>query len=59
MLDLVGLSASGREKVGHYSLGMKQRLGIACALLSKPKLLILDEPTNGLAISRAWSKSGS
>jgi ABC-2 type transport system ATP-binding protein len=50
VLELVGLSARKKEKVGHYSLGMKQRLGIACAILSKPKLLILDEPTNGLDI---------
>lgn len=50
VLELVGLSASGKEKVGSYSLGMKQRLGIAGAILSKPKLLILDEPTNGLDI---------
>jgi ABC-2 type transport system ATP-binding protein len=50
VLELVGLSASKKEKVGHYSLGMKQRLGIASAILSKPELLILDEPTNGLDI---------
>ncbi|TJY42211.1 ATP-binding cassette domain-containing protein [Cohnella pontilimi] len=50
VLDLVGLSANKKEKVGHYSLGMKQRLGIASAILSKPQLLILDEPTNGLDI---------
>lgn len=49
-LELVGLGANKKEKVGHYSLGMKQRLGIASAILSKPKLLILDEPTNGLDI---------
>ncbi|WP_123043266.1 ABC transporter ATP-binding protein [Cohnella candidum] len=49
-LELVGLAAHKKEKVGHYSLGMKQRLGIASAILSKPKLLILDEPTNGLDI---------
>ncbi len=45
---LVGLSNRIKDKVGKYSLGMKQRLGVAQALLSKPKLLILDEPTNGL-----------
>lgn len=50
VLDWVGLSANSKEKVGHYSLGMKQRLGIACAMVSKPELLILDEPTNGLDI---------
>lgn len=50
VLDLVDLSASSKEKVGHYSLGMKQRLGIASAILSRPELLILDEPTNGLDI---------
>jgi len=49
-LELVGLGKHKREKVGHYSLGMKQRLGIASAMLSKPDLLILDEPTNGLDI---------
>ncbi len=50
VLELVGLSEYKREKVGNYSLGMKQRLGIASAILSKPELLILDEPTNGLDI---------
>ena len=45
---LVGLSNRIKDKVGNYSLGMKQRLGVAQALLNKPKLLILDEPTNGL-----------
>jgi len=49
-LELVGLGKHQHEKVGHYSLGMKQRLGIASAMLSKPDLLILDEPTNGLDI---------
>ncbi len=48
MLELVGLSGAATKKAGSYSLGMKQRLGIAQALLSDPELLILDEPTNGL-----------
>ena len=46
--SLVGLSNRIKDKVGNYSLGMKQRLGVAQALLHSPKLLILDEPTNGL-----------
>jgi len=48
MLGLVHLKDAANKKAGKYSLGMKQRLGIALALLSDPKLLILDEPTNGL-----------
>lgn len=48
VLDIVRLSRDKDKKVKEYSLGMKQRLGLAAALLSFPKLLILDEPTNGL-----------
>ena len=48
VLDIVHLTKDADRKVGQYSLGMKQRLGIAMALLGSPKLLILDEPTNGL-----------
>ena len=48
VLDRTGLSDRGNDKVKSYSQGMKQRLGIAQALMGNPKLLILDEPTNGL-----------
>jgi len=48
LLEQVGLAERGKSKYKTYSLGMKQRLGIAAALLPNPKLLILDEPTNGL-----------
>ncbi len=47
-LQIVRLDGQRGKKVAHYSLGMKQRLGLAAALLGYPKLLILDEPTNGL-----------
>ena len=48
VLKIVGLEKRGKDKVKTYSLGMKQRLGIARALLNRPDLIILDEPTNGL-----------
>ncbi|MEX5719709.1 ABC transporter ATP-binding protein [Geodermatophilus maliterrae] len=48
VLDQVGLGGVGRRPVGAYSLGMRQRLGLAGALLRRPELLVLDEPTNGL-----------
>jgi len=48
VISLVGLEKAIKEKVGKYSLGMRQRLGIAQALLHNPSVLILDEPTNGL-----------
>jgi ABC-2 type transport system ATP-binding protein len=48
LLEFVGLRERARDRVQSYSLGMKQRLGIAAALLSDPRLLLLDEPSNGL-----------
>ena len=48
VINLVGMSARAHEKVKRYSLGMKQRIGLAQALVHHPKVLILDEPTNGL-----------
>lgn len=47
-MELLGLNNTGKKSVREYSLGMKQRLGLARAVLCKPELLILDEPTNGL-----------
>lgn len=48
VLDQVGLADAGRVRVGRYSLGMGQRLGLAAALLGEPEALVLDEPVNGL-----------
>lgn len=48
VMELLGLNNTGKKSVREYSLGMKQRLGLARAVLCKPELLILDEPTNGL-----------
>lgn len=48
VLGIVGLKDTGKKKASQFSTGMKQRLGIAIALVNRPKFLILDEPTNGL-----------
>lgn len=50
LLQQMGLAEAGKKLVGRYSLGMKQRLGIAVAMLGGPRLLILDEPLNGLDV---------
>ncbi|MBY8911414.1 lantibiotic protection ABC transporter ATP-binding protein [Bacillus sp. YC2] len=48
VLEITDLTGTGKKRAGQFSMGMKQRLGIALALLNRPSLLILDEPTNGL-----------
>lgn len=48
LLELVGLQDTGKKAAGHFSLGMKQRLGLAIALLGDPEFLVMDEPVNGL-----------
>ena len=48
VLDIAGLPDTGKKRAGQFSLGMKQRLGIAAALIGHPHFLVLDEPTNGL-----------
>ena len=48
LLDIVGLADTGKKNAGSFSLGMRQRLGIALALVGDPKMIVLDEPINGL-----------
>jgi len=67
VLELVGLAGREGDKASTYSLGMKQRLGLAAALLPDPELLVLDEPTNGLdpagiveirELLKSWASGG-
>ena len=48
VIEIINLKNAGKKKVANFSMGMKQRLGLGMAIINHPKLLILDEPTNGL-----------